>query len=184
MKILTLILTSLLSFLSPIYALNSESELEAAVHGERGSKLLLEKKYEAAIEDCTKAINLDPKQSIYFSLRSMAYGELAKFQQSLEDINQAIALDPNDARSYSIRAVANQQLGNHSAVVNDLIIASRLGDAFSQEQLKGRGISWEVKQSSSKAIGNTAIPGYEAATNTQEFQAKAVPNFVDEKSNN
>jgi tetratricopeptide (TPR) repeat protein len=69
---------------------------------EKGVQLAKEEKYDEAIVEFTKAIEIDPKQSLSFSNRANAYTKLKKYDEALADCDKAIALvaeskkeDPN-----------------------------------------------------------------------------------------
>jgi tetratricopeptide (TPR) repeat protein len=55
-------------------------------------------KFEAAIEDFTKAIKLNPNVADYYYNRGIAYGKLEQYEKALADINKAMELYPNDER--------------------------------------------------------------------------------------
>ena len=58
-----------------------------------GNKCFLEKKYDQAIQHYSTAIQLDPKNPIYFSNRAMAYLKLGAYQQAEHDCSHALELD-------------------------------------------------------------------------------------------
>lgn len=47
-----------------------------------------------AIEDCNKAIELDPKDAVAYSIRGCAYKNKGNFDRAIEDYDKAIDLDP------------------------------------------------------------------------------------------
>ena len=52
-------------------------------------------KYQEAIENFNKAIELDPNSAAFYSARGLVYVELGKHQEAINDYNKAIELDPN-----------------------------------------------------------------------------------------
>lgn len=59
---------------------------------------------ESAIEDCTKAINLNSNYLRAYLRRAMLYEEMDKLDEALEDYKKILELDPknNDALSASM----------------------------------------------------------------------------------
>lgn len=77
---------------------DGSSPKEQVILGEheknQGNKCFLEKKYDQAIQHYSTAIQLDPKNPIYFSNRAMAYLKLGAYQQAEHDCSRALELDP------------------------------------------------------------------------------------------
>ncbi len=62
--------------------------------------------WDAAIEDYTAVIRLDPKNPSYRQ-RAHCYEKALKYEQAVADYTEAIRLDPNDADLYHKRGTAN-----------------------------------------------------------------------------
>lgn len=150
------ILTILKNHSIPLYASDEEEQLDPYFFGKRGAKLILEEKYEDALNDLDIAISLDPSQAIFYTLRGSTYAILGNLAQNIEDLDAAIALDPKNGHFYSLRAAANQRAGNPKESLNDFATAAKLGDLFAQKQLKAKG------------IGNVSIYGRDTALNTKQ----------------
>jgi tetratricopeptide (TPR) repeat protein len=75
----------------------------AWVHGERGYIYLQQEKNEAAVEEITKAIEIEPSVS-YLMNRGYAYEKLGKYDEAEADYAAAIDLEPNNYRGYEERA--------------------------------------------------------------------------------
>jgi tetratricopeptide (TPR) repeat protein len=71
---------------------------------ERGIALAKEGRYDQAIAEYTKAIELDPKYALAYCFRGDAYGKTGKSNLAIADYTKAIELDPEGAE-------ANWQLG-------------------------------------------------------------------------
>ncbi len=73
-----------------------------------------EGKYDNAIADSTKAIELDPKHAVAYCNRGNAWFEKGDYDKAIADYTKAIELDPNpkDAVAYYNRAVAYCNRGN------------------------------------------------------------------------
>jgi len=68
--------------------------------------------YKTAIEYYTKAIELAPKESKFYSDRGAAYNELGEYDKALVDLNKAIELDPNNEVPYNNRGYSYYMLGD------------------------------------------------------------------------
>ena len=55
---------------------------------------------DGAIADCTKAIELNPKSAVAYSIRGLAKGKKGDLDGAMADCNQAIELDPKCADAY------------------------------------------------------------------------------------
>jgi tetratricopeptide (TPR) repeat protein len=75
----------------------------AWVYGERGYIYLQQGKNEAAVEEITKAIEIEPTVS-YLMNRGYAYEKLGKYDEAEADYAAAIDLEPNNYRGYEERA--------------------------------------------------------------------------------
>lgn len=87
---------------SPSFLLNPPSSLPQ----QQGNEAFGSENFEKAIEFYSKAIELDPKVSVYYSNRSAAYFNLEDFERSLEDANEALVLDPKYLKAYNRKASA------------------------------------------------------------------------------
>jgi len=80
------------------------TEDTAEWHFDEGNKLVEKGRYDEAIEECTKAIALDPNLVKAYCWRAVAYYQKAQYDSALADYNEAIELDPNLAEAYINRA--------------------------------------------------------------------------------
>ncbi|XP_055307629.1 serine/threonine-protein phosphatase 5 [Sitodiplosis mosellana] len=77
------------------------------------------KEYDRAIEMYTKAIELDPKNAVYYANRSLAHLRLEMFGSSLEDGILAVKNDPTYLKGYYRRAAAQMSLGKFKKALMD-----------------------------------------------------------------
>ena len=75
-------------------------------HAKQAYELNNEGRYDEAIEECNKAIQLDPSRAVAYNNRGQAYTEKGKYDLAIADCNKAIELDPNLAVAYNNRASA------------------------------------------------------------------------------
>lgn len=86
----------------------------------QGNEYIKAKNFSKAVELYTKAIDLDPNQSIYFSNRAFANLKLDNFQTSLDDCNEAIRLDASNIKAYHRRGLSYIGLLEFSKAKKDL----------------------------------------------------------------
>ncbi len=55
----------------------------------------LQQKYELALDDHNKAIELNPNYAMAYSVRALHYSSQQKYDLALDDYNKAIELNPN-----------------------------------------------------------------------------------------
>ena len=85
-------------------------------------------KYELAINDFTKALEIGPdsKKSTYFSSRGSYYFLTNQHQLAIQDLTEAIKLDPESLSSYLYRAASFSELQQYENAITDFTEAIRL----------------------------------------------------------
>ncbi|HEX7414509.1 MAG TPA: tetratricopeptide repeat protein, partial [Bacteroidia bacterium] len=68
-------------------------------------KRITKKDYKGAIEDYTKAIELNPKYANAYMVRGMCKDELKDYNGSIQDYNKAIELNPKYTDAYMARGL-------------------------------------------------------------------------------
>ncbi|KAJ5959784.1 Heat shock protein DnaJ N-terminal [Penicillium vulpinum] len=82
----------------PPHQPNSASADEADSFKLAGNKFFKDGNYRRAIEEYTKAIEINPKSSAYLSNRAAAYMSAKQFVNALEDVERSNELDPNNPK--------------------------------------------------------------------------------------
>jgi stress-induced-phosphoprotein 1 len=93
----------------------------------QGNKALQAKDFDGAIEAYSKAIQLDPKQHVYYSNRSAAYLSKGEAEKALEDADQCIKANPSWPKGYSRKGAALHSLKRYK----DAAAAYEEGEATS-----------------------------------------------------
>jgi len=75
----------------------------ARAYYNRGHAYAEQKKYDLALSDYNKAIELDPKYVKAYNGRGNAYSDQKKYDLAIADYTQAIELDPKDVKAYNNR---------------------------------------------------------------------------------
>lgn len=86
---------------------------------DRGNELAEEGRYEEAIEEYTKAIEIDPDYAAAYNNRGYAYDELGEYQQAIDDYTKAIEIDPDCADTYNNRGYTYRELGYGAEALAD-----------------------------------------------------------------
>jgi tetratricopeptide (TPR) repeat protein len=107
---------------------------EAREHFSRGLDYRAQRQSDLAIEEFTKAIELDPQYELAYYNRGLAYyfeGDLAR---SLADLDKAIEIDPNNAYWHFDRGFIYLEFGDTEKGIADLERARELGLAPDDRQ--------------------------------------------------
>ena len=93
----------------------------------RGNMYYVQGKYEQAIEEFTKAINLNPNQisKIYFS-RGLAYGAKGDYDNSITDYSTSLQVNPNEAKVYRERGRVYGIKGDYDLALADINAALQI----------------------------------------------------------
>ena len=83
-----------------------------------------------AIQDCNKAIKLDPKNSDLYLLRGLAKANLDDHRGAIQDYNKAIELNPEDTLTYLLRGLTKAKLDDHRGAIQDYTRAIELNPEF------------------------------------------------------
>jgi tetratricopeptide (TPR) repeat protein len=99
-------------------------------------------KYSQAIDDCSRAIEINPGYALAYTNRGIVYSNLGNYKQAIDDYSRAIEIKPGFALSYINRSIAYLSLGKNNLAVNDLKTAAILGDERAKNWLRSQGINW------------------------------------------
>jgi len=88
-------------------------------HFDKALELKDESRYDEAIEEYTKAIELDADLAMAYVNRAVAYGNKGQYDLAIADCNKAIELDPSGALAYYNRAWAYKKQGKKAEAIAD-----------------------------------------------------------------
>ena len=80
-----------------------------------------------ALNDLTKAIELDPKLSRAYGNRGTWYVKQRKWDQAMKDLDTAVEIDPGDPAPRRSRAAVHAAKGHYSKAWADVKACQRLG---------------------------------------------------------
>ncbi len=100
--------------------------------------------YEQAIDDYTRAIDLDPTKALYFGNRAWSYlhiGDIRSRKEAVQDYLRALELDPDNAEYWREIGWRSKELGNFDAALEYFTKAIELnGDSSA---FIGRGLVYQ-----------------------------------------
>lgn len=110
----------------------SEAELSAEQLYDRGHAKWEAKAYDAAIEDCTAALRLNPEFAEAFNRRATASMGKGDYIAAIADFDSAVHLEPEYTAAYFNRGLAHTQMGHYDAAMTDYNTALRLNPLLTQ----------------------------------------------------
>lgn len=94
------------------------------------------KDYQGAIENYTKAIDLNPNYSIAYVNRGDSKIKIQDYKGAIADFSKAIELNPKNSDAYYNRGVSNSKLNQKESACLDWIKAEELGDTDAYDLIK------------------------------------------------
>ncbi|APW61202.1 tetratricopeptide repeat protein [Paludisphaera borealis] len=117
----------------------------------RGLLRAEEGRYEDAVEDCTEAIQLDPRYVEAYVNRGAIRIRSGSYDNALEDFNKAIEIDPRSARAYYNRGVVWTKRKEYDLAFADYDQAVQLDPAYALARC-GRGGAWARRGEYDRAL--------------------------------
>ena len=88
-------------------------------HNARGNAHLLLDRFDQALEDFSRVIELNPKSPFSYQSRSLAYFKTGRYNEAITDFTRAIQLDPGYVYAYIYRSDAYFRLGLYDHAIAD-----------------------------------------------------------------
>ncbi len=88
-------------------------------HLDQGNRLTGQGRYDEAIEEYNKAIEMAPEDADAYNNRGFAYVQKGELDQAIADFDKAIELDPELAEAYNNRGYAYYLKGEVAKAVSD-----------------------------------------------------------------
>ena len=148
-----MLLLILLLFYSVVVTHIEASEMEAQKHFDQAMKLILSGKYEGAIAEFTKAIELNPQLDRAYTNRGIAWMEMGNYDRAIDDCNKATELNPGQYQAYASRANAWRFRGDFDRALADHTKAIELNSNVAI-LYNNRGATWANKDDFERAIAD------------------------------
>ena len=94
----------------------------------REQAALQAKQYQRALDDATKAIELNPKELLYRSELAVVNLRVGRYDEAIKVLKAAIAIDPKYAEAYRLMGIAQLQLKKNADACTNFAKAKELGD--------------------------------------------------------
>ena len=95
------------------------------------------KNYRKAINDCSRALELNPGSVAAYNNRGLALYALGEVRKALSDFTRAITVNPMYPDSYRHRGIVYFETGNSVKAMEDFQKATRLDDEKTEILLRG-----------------------------------------------
>ena len=99
---------------------------EAIAHFNRGINYIQQEKYDLAVAQFTRAIELDPDYAEAYLGRGMIYTIREQWRPAFQDLNTAIRLNPRAAYAYHFRGYVHLAFNQRQNAIADLTTAAEL----------------------------------------------------------
>ncbi|CAG8671082.1 12365_t:CDS:10 [Acaulospora morrowiae] len=120
-----------------ITEVSEENKIKADEARDAANILFRAKKFEAATEKYTEAINLNPNVAAYYANRSFAYFKTEAYGYAVADAEKAVKIDPKYIKGYYRRAAANMALCKFKDARRDfrIVVKKAPGDKDAKDKL-------------------------------------------------
>jgi len=116
-----------------------------------GKRLFDKENYDAAIQEFTEAIRLDPKDTWAYNGRGLAYLEKGNYTRAIADCTEAIKLDPKNVDAYYNRGNAYADKRDYDSAITDFTDVIKL-DPKDTWAYNDRGLAYANKGDYDRAI--------------------------------
>jgi len=131
----------------------------------RGSDYLDKKRYEMAIAEFSKAIEINPGLSDVYYNRGFAYSQSGKPDEAISDYSKAIKINPNDSDSYYNRGLVYHSKKDYDRAISDFTESIRLTPDIAAAYYN-RALDYSLKKDFDKAwedVHKAQSLGYEVS---------------------
>lgn len=93
----------------------------------RGVEYYRQEKFDQALLDFNKAIEMKPKYVAALYNRGLVYYRKSKYDRAISDCSQALTIDPQCAKAYNVRGLAYAATKRYQFAISDLRTAIEIG---------------------------------------------------------
>jgi len=108
---------------------------KADKHKTEGNELMKQEKFNEALEQYNKAIEIDKSNAVYYCNRAAAYSKLSDFINSIEDCKNALKIDPSYGKAWGrlgLALLSNNQFEEAYEAYNKAIQLEPTNDGYKQ----------------------------------------------------
>ena len=121
---------------------------------DRGNSNAEKGRYDLAIADYTKSIQMNPNNARVFNNRGLAYAETkASYDLAIADLTKAIQIDPNFAEAYNYRGYVYNLKDSSDVAIADCTKALQINPNYANAY-HNRGLAYDKKGSYDLAIAD------------------------------
>jgi len=125
----------------------------AQEYAKRGAELFYEGRFEEAIVECNKAIELNPNLPDGYGIRAWIYNQTEQYDLAIPDFTKALELDPNYVGDYADRAWAYVHTGQFDLAMADCNKAIELDPDFARAYMS-RALAYKAQDRKAEAIAD------------------------------
>ena len=114
-------------------------KINIAISFFKGVACIFQEQWDEGISELSKAIELDPRLALAYSVRGAGYFVKGQFDRAISDCTKAIELNPRYAEAFNNRGGAMFKSGNTEMACSDWKSACKLGDCRNYNVAKGKG---------------------------------------------
>ena len=112
-----------ISLYSRLLESESTDSVRSIIHNHRGMAYLSQAGYEEAIEDFTRAVELDATNFRAFNYRGLCRRMTGDYGMAIDDFTMSISINPYQSESYYSRALSWYELGDFARALDDAVSA-------------------------------------------------------------
>ena len=94
--------------------------------------------FQGAIDDYTRAIEINPQYAAAYQLRGSSKSILGDIQGAIADYTKVIEIDPQDANAYQLRGIAREKVNDLEGACRDWRKAVNFGQTTPAEWVKNQ----------------------------------------------
>jgi tetratricopeptide (TPR) repeat protein len=120
---------------------------------ERANVSLVYARFDEAISDLDRALELNPRDTEALRVRGEIYGKMERYEVAIRDLTRALELDPNDTQAFKDRGGVYDSMERYEEAIRDYTRAQRLNPSDSFSFLR-RGQSYQALKRYEEAIAD------------------------------
>ncbi|RIB08963.1 hypothetical protein C2G38_2269332 [Gigaspora rosea] len=110
-------------------------------------------RYEEAISDFNKSLEIVPNNEISLNHRAISYRMMGRYEESLADLNRSLVIDPNNASTLYLRGITYKKMGRYEESLAELN-RSLVIDPNNATVLNCRGVTYQMLGSYKKSLAD------------------------------